>query len=131
MAVRCTPEQFAAITRKIAKPAKYRNRKVLLDDGTKIDSRKEYRYWQHLLLLEKGGKIKLIERQVRFELVPKQQGEIRNERAAAYEADFRVTHADGRVEVIDCKSEITRKNPVYVLKRKLMKFIHGIEVVEV
>lgn len=67
-----------------------------------------------------------IRRSVRFELVPKQDGE----RACCYVADFVVDYACGRTEVIDAKSEITRRNRVYVLKRKLMLERKGIRIRE-
>jgi hypothetical protein len=42
-------------------------------------------------------------------------------------ADFRVTRADGRVDVIDVKGY---KTPEYIIKRKLMLWVHGIRVIE-
>lgn len=57
-----------------------------------------------------------LERSKKYLLIPAQVGE----RACRYIADFVVEFADGHVDVIDTKSIITRKNPLYVLKRKLM-----------
>lgn len=68
-----------------------------------------------------------IDRQQRFLVIDKQDGE----RAAHYLADFVVTYADARIEVMDTKSVITRINPVYVLKRKLMLARYGIRIREV
>lgn len=67
------------------------------------------------------------ERQKRYCLIAAANGE----RAVHYVADFVVTYADGRVEVVDVKSVITRRNPVYVIKRKLMAERLGIKIVEV
>ena len=63
--------------------SKYHNRKVKTSDGT-FDSQKEYRRWCELKLLLRAGEIKELERQVKFELIPKQDGE----KAIHYVADF-------------------------------------------
>ena len=53
-------------------------------------------------------------------------------RAAYYVADFVYTDlATGKEEVIDVKSEITRKNAEYRLKKKMMLAFNGIEIKEV
>ncbi len=111
---------------------KYGNKKT---DG--YDSKKERDYALSLeqlkLVPEPQNRVVLVEKQVTYELIPAQkdaQGKSL-ERAVSYVADFRVTYDDGRVEVVDVKSAYTKKLPVYVLKRKLMLFIHGIKIVEV
>ena len=45
-----------------------------------------------------------------------------------YIADFRYIDHDGKTVVEDTKGV---KTPVYILKRKLMQWVHGIRVVEV
>lgn len=67
-----------------------------------------------------------IKTQVSYILIPAQPGE----RATTYRADFVVTYASGRIEVIDVKSEVTRRIPTYVIKRKLMLSRHGITLRE-
>ena len=53
------------------------------------------------------------------------------EQAAVYTADFVYWSRDiGGIVVEDCKSEITRKEKDYVLRRKLMLYVHGIRIVE-
>jgi hypothetical protein len=37
----------------------------------------------------------------------------------------------GNRTIEDCKSDFTRKNPVYRLKKKMMKIINGLEIIEV
>lgn len=95
------------------------------------DSRKEQGFALQLELLRKCNDPKQrvidVREQVKFELLPKQDGE----RAVHYIADFVVQYACGRTEVIDVKSAVTRKLPAYVLKRKMMKFFHGVTVWEV
>ena len=51
-------------------------------------------------------------------------------REIAYVADF-VYEENGAKVVEDVKSPITRKNPIYKLKKKMMMYVHGIEVKEV
>jgi hypothetical protein len=89
-------------------------------------SRKEMRHGADLRLLEASGEISDLREQVKFELIPKQDGE----RAVTYIADFTFLR-DGKLVVEDVKSEPTRKLAVYILKRKLMLFVHGIRIVEV
>lgn len=52
------------------------------------------------------------------------------EKNAVYTADFVYHTVDGTLIVEDCKSEITRKEADYVLRRKLMLHVHGIRVLE-
>lgn len=107
---------------------KYHNIKTKTADGIVHDSRKEARRWCELKLLEKAGKITDLDRQVKFELIPKQDGE----RACHYVADFVYHNAeDGKKVVEDVKSEATRKNKEFVIKRKLMLYIHGIKIREI
>lgn len=51
------------------------------------------------------------------------------EQNAVYTADF-VYVEDGVTVVEDCKSEYTRKEKDYILRRKLMLHVHGIRIVE-
>lgn len=98
--------------------AKYNNQKTDIA-GIRFDSKKEAERWQELCILEKAGKIKNLERQKRFEVVPKTPGE----RGVFYVADFVYTEQD-KVICEDVKSDITRKNPAYIIKRKLFKYIY-------
>jgi hypothetical protein len=78
-----------------------------------------------LELKEKARLIQRFEMQVRYDLV------VNNINIGFYKADF-VTYKYGKVlEVIDVKSEMTKKLPVYRLKKKLMKAIYGIDIVEI
>lgn len=97
--------------------SKYGNRKT---GG--YHSKKESRRAEELKLLEKIGAISDLKEQVRFEVIPKQDGE----RAAHYISDFVYTE-NGRQVVEDTKGFRT---PDYVLKRKLMKLVHGITITE-
>ena len=101
---------------------KYGARKLTAPDGQVFDSVKEYHRWGCLRLLERAGKIKYLKRQVKFELIPKQEGE----RACYYIADFTYME-NGELIVEDCKGF---KTDVYKIKKKLMLMEHGIRIRE-
>jgi len=52
------------------------------------------------------------------------------EQNAVYTADFVYNDAFGDLVVEDCKSEYTRKEKDYVLRRKLMLHVYGIRILE-
>lgn len=95
-----------------------------------FDSGKEEGRWQQLLFLQKAGKIHNLRRQVKFELIPAQYQDGRCvERACSYIADF--TYMEGnRLVVEDVKSKITRMQSDYIIKRKLMLWVHHIRIRE-
>lgn len=101
---------------------KFGAKKVVAPDGHVFDSKKEYRRWCELKLLERAGKITDLKRQVKYELIPKQDGE----RACDYIADF-VYQQDGHQVVEDCKGFRT---DAYTIKRKLMLYFYGIRIKE-
>ena len=106
--------------------SKYGNIKTSTSDGIVHDSMKEANRWCELKMLEKAGLIQDLQRQVKFELIPKQEGE----RAVHYVADF-VYVEDGKKIVEDVKSAATKKNKEYVIKRKLLLWRHGIRIKEI
>lgn len=82
---------------------KYRNQKVVTPHGT-FDSRREYRRYQELLLLQRAGKISELRRQVKYELLPSQRLNGKCvERPLYYIADFVYTKDNGEVVVEDVK----------------------------
>lgn len=109
-------------------------------NGEKFDSRKELQRWLELRLLERSGEIKDLRRQVRFELIPAQRepdtegkrgGVIKGkviEHGVNYVADFVYKDKDGRTVVEDTKGMRTKE---YVIKRKLMLYMHGIRIKEI
>lgn len=106
---------------------KYHAKKTELD-GITFDSRKEAQRYAELKLLERSGAIHNLQRQVRYELIPAQKKDGKTiERACHYIADF-VYEDNGKTVVEDVKGYRTKE---YVLKRKLMLQVHGIEVREV
>lgn len=102
---------------------KYGNRKCVVD-GHKFDSEKEARRYLELKALEKAGVIKGLSLQYPIACV------VNGQKVCTYIADSRYVEA-GRWVVEDVKSEITRRNPVYRLKWKLVKACTGIEIQEV
>lgn len=106
---------------------KYRNTPVYVK-GKRIDSKAEARRLGELKLLERAGLIQDLKTQVRFELIPSQRidGKVA-ERAVNYIADF-VYIKDGQRVVEDVKGY---KTPDYIIKRKLMLFVHGIKIQEI
>ena len=103
---------------------KYNNIKTVINEIT-FDSKKEATYYGILKLKEKAKLIDRFEMQVRYDLV------VHNIKIGFYKADF-VTYKNGKaIEVIDVKSEMTKKLPVYRLKKKLMKAIYNIDIVEI
>jgi hypothetical protein len=102
--------------------SKYHAKKTVVD-GIIFQSRKEAKRYQELKLMQRAGLISDLRRQVKYELIPKQQGE----RAVSYIADFVYTE-DGKTVVEDVKGVRT---PVYKIKKKLMLWRHGVKIREV
>jgi hypothetical protein len=138
---------------------KYHSRKVVAD-GMTFDSRKEYLRWCELSLLAKVGKITNLQRQVKFVLIPaqyepdtigKRGGKKRGkliERECSYIADFvyekpitmeKMYFANGKSEsmTVNCGFETVVedtkgfKTTDYIIKRKLMLYVHGIRINEI
>lgn len=96
--------------------SKYRNSRTELD-GVTYDSKKEARRAAELNLMLKSGEIVTLARQVRFRLT----------KGIEYVADFVYTTKDGEEIIEDVKGI---KTDVYKLKKKLMKELRGIEILE-
>lgn len=99
-------------------------------NGEKFDSRKELQRWLELRLLERSGEITDLRRQVAFELIPAQRDEKGKclERACIYICDFLYKDKDGQTVVEDTKGIRTTE---YIIKRKLMLYMHGIRIKEI
>lgn len=74
-------------------------------------------------LWQTSGQITKLERQKEFELT------VNDQLICVYVADF-TYEQDGKLVAEDVKSKMTRKLPVYAIKRKMMKAIHNIEIRE-
>lgn len=118
--------------------SKYGSRKVTRD-GITFDSVKEYRRFCELTLLQRAGSITELQRQVEFVLIPAQKepdtvgvrGGVKKgktiELAVKYVADF-VYKENGKTVVEDTKGFKTKD---YIIKRKLMLWVHGIRIKEI
>lgn len=105
-----------------------------------FNSRKELHRYEELCLLEKAGHIKNLRREVKYILIPAQReviwknGRPRNgkviERECSYIADF-VYEENGQTVVEDVKGGNATKTDKYIIKRKLMLYMHGIRIREV
>ena len=93
-------------------------------DGLRFDSKAEAKRWGHLQMMQRAGLISDLERQVKYRL------EVNGQLVCSYIADFRYREGD-RTVVEDVKSVITRKEPSYRIKAKLMRAVHGVEIREV
>lgn len=98
--------------------SKYNAQKTVLD-GIKFDSKAESKYYANLLFLKKAGEVITIDIQPVFELQPAFDKNGKNYQAITYRADFRVTYADGRVEIVDVKGV---KTETFDVKRKMFEY---------
>ena len=134
----------------VLKGNKYHAKKVVVN-GIVYDSRKEARRHAQLLDMESKGEIKDLQRQVKFILIPAQRepdtigprGGVKKgkllEHECAYVADFvyqeRISKTtgipdfDGWWPVVEDTKGVRTKD--YIIKRKLMLFVHGIRIREV
>ena len=107
--------------------------------GEVFDSKKEMRRYQELIILEKAGEISELKRQVKYLLIPAQRETVMKkgvpkpgkviEREVAYRADF--VYYDNKTKEVVVEDSKGMKTTDYVIKRKLMLYVHGIRVREV
>ncbi len=119
---------------------KYRNKKVVMN-GIEFDSKKEAKRYAELSLLEKAGVISDLKMQVKFVLIPAQRepdtvgarGGIKKgkviEKECAYIADFVYKDLTLNETVVEDTKGVRTKD--YIIKRKLMLYVHGIRIKEV
>ena len=93
-------------------------------DGITFDSKHEAEVWCELKLMQRAGIIRDLERQVKYELIPKTD----LFRASVYIADFRYYDCETEKTVVADAKGVRTKD--YLLKKKLMYWLHGIEVRE-
>ena len=122
--------------------SKYHAKKVVRG-GKTFDSAKEARRFGELSLLQRAGEISDLRTQVKYVLIPAQRepdtvgkrgGVIKGkmlERECSYVADF--VYTQNGVEIVeDVKGyKDSTAYALFVVKRKLMLFVHGIQIKEV
>ena len=126
-----SPAQIKRLAHKReAKPKKprYGNHKVIVDGEKVADSQHEYRRLNDLIVLQRAGEIKDLQTQVRYNLIPAQKICGEKVRGTDYIADFVYWTKDDQFICEDAKGHRT---DAYIIKRKMMKLIHNIDVVEV
>ncbi len=111
-------------------------------DGQTFDSKKEFRRYTELKMLEKAGEIYNLRRQVKYVLIPEQReeptlitrgknkGEMKQgkllEKECAYYADFVYNDFQTDKEIVeDCKGYRTKE---FNIKKKLLLYVHGISL---
>ena len=125
---RMTAKEFREMMDHSPNPSKYGNRRTKVDD-IDFDSEKEAGRYAELKMLEKAGEISDLKLQVPFELQPGFYHNGEKIQNIKYVADF-VYMLDGKQVIEDVKSDGTRKNKVYQLKKKMMLY-HGWEIKEI
>ena len=137
-------KNYATVRRKnqavVKTETKYHSKKITLD-GQEFQSKREAKRWAELWYLQRAGQISGLERQVKFVLIPAQRepdtigkrGGVKKgkllEREVAYFADF--VYQDlktGELVVEDTKGIRTTE---YIIKRKLMLYVHHIKIHEI
>ena len=129
------------------------NNKSIIIDGIEFQSVKEGNRYSELNILQRAGKISNLELQKRYELIPAQYETVETgeyykvgakkgqpktkqvciEQSVVYIADF-VYQENGQTVVEDVKGFRDPSSATYakfVLKRKMMLWIHGIKIKEV
>ena len=113
---------------------KYHNQHVRTSDGIIHDSQREATRWMELNILQRAGKIKNLNRQVKFVLIPKQVEYVGKkvkvvEREVSYIADFVYIDNETMKTVVEDSKGVRTKD--YIIKRKLLLWVHGIRIREV
>lgn len=132
MALRMSEEEYAAYLAgrnracgradvRDAKPRRKYGNEPTERDGKRFDSRHEAQVYDRLRVECIAGEHAGLARQVAFYL----PGGVK------YIADFVTLEKDGRYRVYDAKSEATRRDKVYRIKKRQMKECLGIEIEEV
>lgn len=112
-------EQLAQMLKR-SRANKFGAQSVVID-GERFDSRWEGERWNQLRLAVRAGLITDLRRQVSYELA------VNGVKICSYRADFVYRDETGKEVVEDAKGHRTRE---YLIKKALMRAIHGIEIFE-
>jgi hypothetical protein len=112
-------EQLAQMLKR-SRANKFGAQSVVID-GERFDSRWEGERWNQLRLAARAGLITDLRRQVSYELA------VNGVKVCSYRADFVYRDETGKEVVEDAKGHRTRE---YLIKKALMRAIHGIEIFE-
>ena len=101
---------------------KYGNKKTVVN-GIKFDSKWEAERYLYIKSLERAGRVKDLELQVRFNLI------VNDQKICAYIADFRYKREDKDGEWHEIVEDAQGvETPEFKLKKKLMKACLGIDI---
>jgi hypothetical protein len=109
------------------KRSKYGAVKTVVD-GITFASKREAARFVELKLLERSGEIRDLRLQPSFEIIPAIELDGKKQRPVRYLADFCYMNEDGRTVYEDVKGFRTE---VYRIKRRLVKHVFGVEILEV
>lgn len=110
-------DALAVYLQAVTKPRnKYGNVKVE-HEGLKFDSKHELECWKQLKVRMRAREISELRRQVRFDL------EVNGMRVGKITVDF-TWMENGQLVVADAKSEITRKETAYRLRKRIFEALH-------
>lgn len=110
------------VTKRVLTNNKYRAIKTEVD-GIRFDSKREAARYLELKTLLKGKKIGALSLQPKFSLV------VNGQKICTYIADFAYLDLKTGLRVIEDVKGV--KTPIYNLKKKLVRALHGIEITEV
>ena len=106
---------------------KFLSKKFIDSNGVKWDSKKEYQRYTYLFATQNysDSGIANLDKQIQFLLLPSKKYELdkRTERAVNYTCDFIYTIND-ILYIEDVKSDFTKKQQEYVLRRKMFKYFY-------
>lgn len=103
---------------------------VTLVDGVRFASKREARRYQELRLLEKGGQIRALRLQPRFDLhVLSVSGELI--KVGRYTADFGYEEWPAWLPVIEDVKAPPSRTEAYMLRKRMVEAEHGIRIREV
>lgn len=126
-----TIDEYRKLRRTPASGNKYHAQKTSRIVGGEVvtfDSKREAERFDTLRVLQGAGVIEQLQRQVRYTLIPAQKSsDGKTIRGVDYVADF-VYQRDGKTVVEDAKGMKTKE---YLIKKKLMLWVLGIEIMEV
>jgi hypothetical protein len=116
---------FARVFAKGRRHGKYNNVKTEID-GITFDSKKEAAHYLQLQLLLRAGVIRDLRLQVPFVLA------VNGVKVCTYRADFVYREKDKSRRWVEVVCDVKGvRTPTYNLKKKLMKAIRGISILEV
>lgn len=117
-------EEFLATIATKKSTNKYSAQKTTID-GHEFASKAEARRYKDLKIMLDAGAITDLELHPVYQLV------VNGVKIGRYTGDFKYRDADGQTVVEDVKSSATAKARDYPLRKKLMKALHGVVIVEV